>query len=229
MEIEKDKIYAALTGDIVGSSKLESSERETLHDVMDSTSKEILSRFQDHVPYPPALFRGDSWQFFVNKPTSVLRIGLYYRTYLKSRMEAKHIDTRIAIGIGSINFIPTNNLSSGDGEAFRLSGKGLEKMPKSCRMTISFPEKLESDTTSSIQIIIKLIDLQVRKWTNRQSKAICGALLGYSQNETAEIFFENKISQQAVAQHLNKAGWNSIELSINFFEEIVNKIVKSNS
>jgi len=229
MEIEKDKIFAVLTGDIVGSSKLETSERKTLHDVLESTSKEIVLQFQGDVPYQPYLFRGDSWQFVVAKSSFTLRIGLYFRTYLKSRMESKRIDTRISMGIGFISFIPPNNLSSGDGEAFRLSGIGLENMDKSSRMTISFPDRFESDIASSIQMIVKLIDLQVKNWTERQSKVVSGALLGYTQKTIAEKLFGNKISQQAVAQHLDRAGWNSIESGINFFEKKLNKIANSNS
>jgi len=229
MEIEKDKIFAVLTGDIVGSSKLETSERKTLHDVLESTSKEIVLQFQGDVPYQPYLFRGDSWQFVVAESSSTLRIGLYFRTYLKSRMESKRIDTRISIGIGFISFIPPNNLSSGDGEAFRISGKGLENMDKSSYMTISFPDRFDSDIASSIQMIVKLIDLQVKNWTERQSKVVSGALLGYTQKAIADKLFGNKISQQAVAQHLDRAGWNSIESGINFFEKNLNKIVNSNS
>jgi len=229
MEIERDKIYAVLTGDMVGSSKLETTDRKILHDILESTSKEIVLQFPGDVPYRPYLYRGDSWQFVVTEPSSSLRIGLTFRTYLRSRMESKRIDTRISIGIGSISFIPPNNLSSGDGEAFRLSGIGLENMDKSSRMAISFPDRFEPDISASIQMIVKLIDLQVKNWTERQSKVVSGALLGYTQKTIAENLFGNKISQQAVAQHLDRAGWNSIESGINFFEKKLNKIVNSNS
>jgi len=216
--------YAVLTGDIVGSSRLVDSERVRLHDILISSSKRVVERFTDLVPMKPEIFRGDGWQFVVTDPSKALRVGLFFRASIRASMRQKRIDTRISIGIGTIDFLPRNNVSGGDGEAFRLSGEALEKLHKSHRMAILLPHMPESDMGVALDVIIKLIDLQAVNWTESQARAISGALVGLKQEAIAKECFDKKITQQSVAQHLDRAGWNSIELGIDFFERTVSVI-----
>jgi hypothetical protein len=227
MNIEKRKINAILTGDIVGSTRLHDNERRTLHKVLTSSSDSIVEFFSNWVPYKPEIFRGDSWQFLVTEPSKSLRIGLFYRATIQAGMEARRVDTRISIGLGTINFLPGDMVSSGDGEAYRLSGEALEQLHKSNRLVISFPYHLRSDLTKALDVIIKLIDLQAKDWTEKQAKAVAGALLELTQESIAKNWFDKDITQQAIAQHLDRAGWTSIELGIKFFEEIVSNMIRS--
>lgn len=227
MKIDKQKIYAVLTGDIVGSTRLHDIEREILHEALTNSSDRIVKLFSDWVPFKPEIFRGDSWQFLVNEPSKSLRIGLFYRAIIRAGMKARRVDTRISIGLGTIDFLPENKVSSGDGEAYRLSGEALEKLHKSNRMVISFPQRLRSDITRALDVIIKLIDLQARDWTEKQAKAVSGAILELTQETIAKNWFDKDITQQAIAQHLDRAGWTSVELGIDFYEKTVSNIVQS--
>ena len=222
MLIEKRKRYAVLTGDIVGSSRLSATERARLHEILISSRKSVLERFgAGLVPMKPEIFRGDGWQFIVADSSKSLRVGLFFRASVRSGMRQKRIDTRVSIGIGTIDFLPRNNLSGGDGEAFRLSGEALEKLHKSHRMAVALPQSSASDMSAALDVIVKLIDLQAGNWTESQARAVSGALLGLKQEAIAKECFAKRITQQSVAQHLDRAGWNSIELGIAFFEEFV--------
>ena len=225
MEIVKKKIYAVLTGDIVGSSKLPSASRQSLQQVLHNVSENISLYFHDIVPYKMDVFRGDSWQFVVSEPSKSLRIGLFLRSLIREGVEGMRVDTRISIALGTISFIPQSNVSGGDGEAFRLSGESLEEMNKAFRMKIAFPERLQSDLTSALDVIVKLIDYQVSEWTQQQAKAVSGAILGFTQTQIADGWFEKNITQQAIAQHLDRAGWSTLELGINFFEFVLPKLI----
>ncbi len=225
MTIDKKKIYAVLTGDIVGSTKLANDDRQNLRQVLYLASDKISQYFHDYVPYKIDIFRGDSWQFVVSDPSKSLRIGLFYRLLIREGMKAKQIDTRISIGLGTASFIPDNDLSSGDGEAFRLSGEALEKLPRSTRMNIEFPKRFQSDINDAIAVIVKLIDLRAGDWTKPQAKAISGAMLEFTQEEIADSWFEKEITQQAIAQHLKRAGWSTIELGIEYFEKLIPRII----
>ena len=217
MEVERGKIYAVITGDIVGSSKLKPAERKQLHAALKDTSDKLMEHFKRLVPLQVDIFRGDSWQLLVIDPAQSLRIGLFFRAFLRGKMKSKRVDTRISIGVGSIEFMPEESISSGDGEAFRSSGEALESLSRTHRMTISVPQSLISNDHLALDVILKLIDALARDWTEKQAHAVSGALLEYTQEKIARTWFEREISQQAVAQHLDRAWWNAIEIGLNYF------------
>jgi len=217
MKVERGKIYAVITGDIVGSSKLKPAERKELHAALKDTSDKLTDHFRQLVPLQVDIFRGDSWQLLVIDPAQSLKIGLFFRAFLRGKMKSKRVDTRISIGVGSIDIMPEEGISSGDGEAFRLSGEALEALSRSHRMIISLPQSLISNNHQALDVILKLIDVLARDWTEKQAHAVSGALLEYTQEKIARSWFEREISQQAVAQHLDRAGWNAIEIGLNYF------------
>ena len=226
MEVESGRIYAVITGDIVGSSKLKPAERKELHAALNETSDKLTEYFRRLVPLRVDLFRGDSWQLLVTDPAQSLRIGLFFRAFLRGKMKSKRVDTRISIGVGSIDFMPEESVSSGDGEAFRSSGEALESLSRTHRMTFSFPQSLISNNLQSLDVILKLIDALARDWTEKQAHAVSGALLEYTQQKIARTWFERSISQQAVAQHLDRAGWNAIEIGLNHFSNSLSGITR---
>ena len=218
MIIDVNKTYSILTGDVVGSKKVKGTDRELLHACFESAGQKMLDSFSEFVPYPPEFFRGDSWQFLVTDPAMSLRIGIFFRALIKACMQKNRNDTRISIGLGSIEFLPAGRVSSGDGDAFRLSGGGLDRIHKPERMGIFFPAYLESDVTRAVEVIVKLIDLKVKEWTGKQARAISGALLGLTQASIARDWFNKEVTQQAVGQHLDRAGYATIALAIEYFE-----------
>ena len=160
----------------------------------------------------------------VSNPSRSLRIGLFYRALIRSGMRVGRIDTRISIGIGTIDFLPGDQVSSGDGLAYQLSGDALETLHRPNRMVVSFPQYLNSDLTIVLDAVVKLIDVQARNWTEKQARAVSGAMLDLTQEGIAKSWFEKEISQQAVAQHLDRAGWSSVELGITSFEHVIENI-----
>jgi hypothetical protein len=221
MVIGDTNVCAVLTGDIVGSTKLSSEDRQLLRRVLYSASEKISQYFSECVPYKLDVFRGDSWQFVVSEPSKSLRIGLFFRALIREGIVSKRVDTRISIGLGTVSFIPANDISSGDGEAFQLSGEALEQFFRSTRLKIIFPRRYQSPTTEAIDVIVNLIDLQVRKWTMKQAKATSGAMLEFTQEEIASKWFDQEITQQAIAQHLDRAGWSTIEQGVRYFESSI--------
>ena len=216
MKTQPDKLYAIITGDIVASSRLSSNKREILHNVMVESSKVLQDEFKDAVPMGVDIFRGDSWQILLSKPAKALRLALFYRAMLRAKMESHRFDTRMAIALGRVDFIPGNRVSEGYGEAYRLSGKALETMPKASNMSFVFPGR---ELEKVLDVVIKLIDSISSRWSDRQALAVTGALRGWKQEKIAETWWKKKVSQQAVAQHLSRAGWYPVEKGILFFEQ----------
>ncbi len=217
MNIDPQKNYAILTGDVVHSSRLKHDHRKQLYASLQSCSRRLREAFPASVPFDVDIFRGDSWQLWVVDPVQALRVALFYRAALRAAMQTHQFDSRLAIGIGTVDFIPEQGLSGGDGEAFRLSGEGLEIL-KRHRMTLIWPGHPDQHL---LQAMVWLFDQLAIGWTDKQALAVTGALQTWTQQEIAQLWDDHPVSQQTVAQHLTQAGWGAIEPALLRFETAV--------
>jgi hypothetical protein len=213
MKISAQKSYAVITGDIVDSSKLAKAERQKLPTQLRRASRETRKAFADAVPLEAALFRGDGWQLLVTDPARSFRIGLYFRACLRSETErGRGLDTRLAIAVGGIDFLPGGNISQGDGEAYRASGRALEEMPKKQRLVLATPGE-----DSPLGVVALLVDALAQRWTGKQARAVMGALRGWTQEKIAKSWPE-PIAQPTVVKHLENAQWAAVEQGISYVE-----------
>jgi hypothetical protein len=214
MKVSAQKEYAVLTGDVVDSSKLPKAKRQALPGLLQKASAETRKAFPDAVPLAVDVFRGDGWQLLVGDSVRALRIGLFFRACLRSGTErGRGLDTRVAVAIGQVDFVP-ERVSQGDGEAYRLSGRGLEEMVRKQRLLLVFPPDREPAGTS---VIVRLLDALARGWTGKQAMALRGALRGWTQEKIAQEWPE-PISQQAVTKHLEGAQWPAVGAALAYLE-----------
>jgi len=210
--------YAVITGDFIDSSKLAPIDWDRLHTVMKDSSRLLHESFTAIVPLEVDIFRGDSWQLLVLDPAKALRLSLFYRATIRAKMESPNLDTRMAIAVGNIDSIPKTRVSEGHGEAYLLSGEALDSLNRSKAANMCFAHR-NDETAGTFDIIVRLIDAIATRWTDKQALAVSGALRGLKQEEIAEKLWEKRITQQAVAQHLSRAGWDALEKGIDFFEK----------
>lgn len=216
MEIVKGACYGVITGDIIKSSGLSTTDRQRLVSVLKTGSEQLRILFPELVPMEVDVFRGDGWQFIVTQPSRTLRAALFYRAWLKANMLPAKIDSRLVIALGSIDFIG-KRVSESDGEAFRLSGKTLESLGKSVTMRLAAPALANA---AELDIIVQLLDVIARRWTPRQALATTGALRGWKQEKIASLWGEAPIAQQTVVKHLNTAEWPAVNRALEMFEKL---------
>lgn len=217
-------LVAVLTGDVVASSELAPDRRARLPELLRGAGEDLMRRLPAAIPFPVDVFRGDSWQLVVLQPEEALRAALSLRALLHIQLEEESLDTRIAIGIGSVDFIPAERVSSGDGQAFRLSGGALERIARSRRMTVALPDDVYSEAAAALNAICGLIDELVKRWTAKQARAVAGAMRGLTQQAIGAEWSPSPVSQQAIAQHLDGAGWGAIDEAIGYFERVVRSL-----
>jgi hypothetical protein len=217
--------FAIATGDIVGSTNLDEEERYRLRKVLRKGYAELQESHQSSVPFNIDIFRGDSWQILIKRPDRALEICLLFRTFLLAQEDIQKLDTRISIGVGRIN-LHSSNISENNGEAYRLSGMGLDRMKKSDRLAMLFPAtKWDDDPNLPVDAILMLMDTIIVSWTKKQARAVHGSLEGRTQKRIAEEWTGGSISQQAVAAHLDKAGWDGIKKGIDAVANLTNHII----
>jgi len=221
MKIQTGRCYAVLTGDIVGSSRLPPAKRASLLRELTRASRAFQQALPEVLLSEIEVFRGDSWQVVLSQPSRSLRTGLFFRAFLKPALGGRGTDARVAIGLGTLGLLPEGRPSLGDGEAFRLSGSALDRMPRSRRMSLAWAGEVDGLSLDAVNVVLELIDVVAKGWTERQANAVCGKLLGWNQSKVARSWFRGKVSQQAIAQHLDRAGWNAIEAALELFERRV--------
>ncbi len=209
------KLYAVITGDIVASSKLDSNLAQSLGDIV---ANEIeRSAIQYEKPWEIGfhqVFRGDSWQLCTSTPFAALTIATALRTSFRGKFG---FDTRFSIGIGKAD--PGKNQDSvpTTGEAFQLSGKGLDGQSKESRQDISLTEDYPSIELFA-KSICYLLDGLISNWTDKQCLAVSLAISGKANKELAKRFLPKAISEQAFGKHLSAANWNLVSRSLQMFE-----------
>jgi predicted DNA-binding protein (UPF0251 family) len=220
---KKAGLYAVITGDIVGSSKLTIKQRVHFLEVLKSSFTMIKKIFPGIMRSPFEIYRGDGFQGVLSQPEKALPAAIVIRINLRKVFEAqrrrKSLDARIAIGIGSIDFLPDGRSAEGDGEAFQLSGPVLDEMKGDRRLIIRTPQESiheELDTECA------LLDPLINKWSNEQAQAILCQIRGLTQEKAAK---ELHISQPAVQLRLKEAGGWAIEVLLKRYSQLISQII----
>jgi hypothetical protein len=206
--------YAVVTGDVVGYTALHEDKRAGLLDTLRYAHSRVRGHYTERMSATLDVFRGDSWQFVLAAPDQSLRAALLFRATMISRS----LDTRLAIGIGTVDVLPSDRVPTGDGEAFRISGKALDGMGRDERMIVRAQGPIGSMEPATLDVLVALMDALVSTWTPGQAAAVAGALVGLSQKTIASEWEGGAIRQQAVAQHQNRARWNTIARALEHFE-----------
>ncbi len=207
------KIYAVLTGDLIGYSRFRPKDREKVLLILKATFRMlppgmIASRFQ--------IFRGDSFQGVLSRPDEALLAALIIRSFLISSSSGSHrIDTRISIGLGTVDRLGPR-AGEGDGEAFRNSGKGLDGMKKGEQnLTALTPW---NELNEELRTECALLDALIMRWSREQAEAVMHHIMGQTQEEIARKL---SISQPAVFQRLRTGGIRGVQEFLQRYRETI--------
>lgn len=212
-----NKLFAVITGDVAGSSRLQISDREKLIGVL-STSFDRIGKIcpSETIKAPFEIFRGDSFQGVLALPQEALKAALVIRATLREELGKPGgfaADARIAIGIGTVDLLPEVKTGMGDGEAFQRSGPVLDKMRKDQRLRIVTPSQ---DLNAAFDVLCSLTDTILARWTRRQAEVFVASLGGLTQEQMAQNL---SLSQPVVTRHLTAAGTGSLKEFLAFYND----------
>lgn len=212
-------LWAVLTGDIVGYSRTERSQRRRIVDALKASLQQVDAVLPSQAGFRFQMYRGDSFQGVMGEPQSALRAAVLIRAGLRSKVRPVRRrlapDCRIAIGIGAIDSPPRKAVSEGDGEAFRRSGPALDSMKGDRRLLVNSPWP---EVDRELAAECALLDLLVGRWSPQQAEAMIAHLRGVTQADTAKMM---GISQPAVVSRLKAAGGSAVEGLCERYEYVV--------
>jgi len=216
--MDKRLTYAVLTGDITGSSRVHGPQRQSLLAYMKSLFADAKGYWPRAIARQFQIYRGDSFQGVLGDPRLALRMAIFLRAGLQAGFRIDHetvfCDARIAMGVGSIEFLPDLSAEA-DGEAFRKSGRLLDRMSGDAMLAIETPFK---DIDDEVSTELSLLDTIIEKWSSAQSETVRYALAGLNQTQMAQKL---NVSVAAVGQRLKGAGLRSVETLLARFETLV--------
>ncbi|MCF8026758.1 MAG: hypothetical protein K9K81_00180 [Desulfobacteraceae bacterium] len=216
--MEPDGKYAVITGDFIGFSGMDARVRRSMPGLMDKAGKAFCCLMPGVMPYAISVFRGDSWQALFSDPSCALRAAVFIRAYIRAFGGHPGFDTRMAIGIGEVDYVPEKQVTAGDGTAFRRSGKMLRKMgsPRAGNLRYAFDNV---PFEAVIDALVRATGALMETWRPLQARAVISRLEGLKIAQIADDW-PGPVSPQAVSRHLKKARWNAIRHAISVFEQI---------
>lgn len=209
--------YGVLTGDIVNSSSLKDDRRYQLYRDIQHLSSLLKQVFAREIHYDLSNFRGDGWQLILDQPERSLAVSIFIRTYFRYKYKQEKLDSRVAIAIGPVDYIPSKNISEGFGPAFDISGRLLDEI-KNEKMKIAVSKTGKSHYQKMVNSLVRTTDDLISSWTAPQSQAVHMALQSFTQTEIGERWEPNQITQPTVARHLKSAQWTFVNNSVELFE-----------
>lgn len=166
-------IAAVLTGDLIDSQGVEDTQ-DYINPLRDA-----LRQLQAVCPFQYERYRGDGFQLTLDVAADAVRCAVLLRA---ASPERERYDARIAIGIGQA---PAANRY---GEAFVLSGQGLDGMKKDSlglfTHDASLLDRLELPTAFAARVIEQRTRVEAQTWWLHTTLAV---------------------SQKALAEHLDKS------------------------
>ena len=214
-------LHAVLTGDLVGSSRLASYQSQRAMELLRTSAPLFEKYFPGTICGKMDTFRHDSWQLLLNKPEMAFRAALFLRSALKMESDATtKYDTRISIGIGTVEYIARERISDSRGPSFTLSGKGVDAM-KGASLALSIATERAESWNDMIRAVIPLLDCIATDWTPTESRAVNAALMGRTQEESAARWVSKKNTpptRQAVGDSLIRAHWKSVNSVLSYAE-----------
>ncbi len=213
MNIPKTTVGAVLTADIVNSTKLQPSQEASLIEVLEKFLKPNTHEF----------YRGDSFQVYLREPLEALRLALACRAVaieLTTKDDALvRGDIRISIGIGQAE-LPVRALGSAKGEAFFLSGRGLDELQKTDRrLAISCTNEAAN---IGLQTMADYLDSIFQEMTGKQADVIVELLQGVTQQQ---LSISREKAKSTISELANAGRWPEIERILQQYENLVKLLI----
>lgn len=156
-------------------------------------------------------FRGDGWQILVSIGIFGLRAALL--TYATLAAKAALPDTRVAVGLSTIDELPGSDLSSAHGAAFAVSGRALLQMERGERLKVA-----GNRITPLREAFLALLDDRIGDWSTEQAQAMALALPPDAPTQAA-MAETLGISPQALSYRLSGARWPVMKRLLNEWEK----------
>ena len=200
---------AVLTADIINSSQHISEEWNI---ILKKSLKKFGKQGSDW-----EIYRGDEVQLLLKNPEE----SFFAALHIKSTLKKEHLDARISIGIGNVDFV-AENVKESNGSAFINSGRNLELMKEHKFQTLSIKSDNEN-FDENFNLIFLLMEQIFEKWTSNSANSVWLSLNNMEMSQT-EISEKLGISQGAFSRSLKRAGFEAAMETDRYFRKKIQEL-----
>ncbi|WP_240642391.1 hypothetical protein [Nonlabens xiamenensis] len=155
------------------------------------------------------MYRGDSFQAWINKPEDALKAAIEIKAALKRN---EGLDVRIAIGLGSINLID-NNIAVSTGTALTRSGALLDSLKsREQNLMVDADSPLDIYMNTALQMALLYMD----EWTEN-SAATIHAVLDQPATTQEALGKLLGIRQATASRRLDRGYWKETQILLGLF------------
>jgi hypothetical protein len=127
-------------------------------------------------------------QFLLCDPVHALRATLAFLAAVKAATGPKTVDLRLMLGVGTVTALPEVTGAGGDGEAYRLSGRGLDEMRVQQRLGLAVDGRyVGSQTALLLDALTQTVGALALGWTARQAILVLEAMQGLTQQQIGQL------------------------------------------
>lgn len=200
-------VLGVLTGDISNSQTFSNDDLARILDALKIQLSKYASQFGGNFD----IYRGDAFQLAVTQPQHCMQIAIGLRLALKAHPLS--VDMRVSAAIGEAQF-RQQEVKIGTGEAFVLSGRGLDTIKPQYIAFSCHHELLESKT----KLLTRFADAHVSGLTQIQSQTVLAYLdaSDKSHDNIASILNKNRSN---VSRILNASNYKLIAEYLSYMEQ----------
>lgn len=213
MEMEA---VAVLTADVVGSTRYDPVERQTLHTLLLDSFRATEKGFPDAwaAGFALRVTAGDEFQGVIATVSVAFQILVFLRSKLALSTLPSTPELRAGIGVGSVTVSGGSSSWEQDGPAFVRSRRALESLGDSRRewrqTAIATGDRHRDDALAAV---LGLCDHLQQRWTRQQWEAVHHTIGGA---KTEEIGRRLGIARQNVTKRLRAAGWPAFDAAMKY-------------
>jgi len=202
---------AVLTGDIVKSRAIAAED----YDQLFYTLQRTLQMLTEPVDGKFDIYRGDAFQAIFTDPATAIHAALVLRLALRTANPT--FDARQCIGIGNITVLRPDVRSS-MGEAFVLSGTGLDQM----KGTYLAVRSHHSAQQERLELVTRLMDAHLSHLSSAQAEVLMYYLLATDKSHQAVAAAAGK-NRNNVTRLLNASRYHLVVDYLNYCQRYANE------
>lgn len=210
--IEKTPLIAVLTGDVVGSQLIDSSD----YDKMLTILEERLVSLSASAEIQYDIYRGDAYQVVFTDPARAVYGAVIIRLAL--RTASPSFEVRQSIGMGGASNL-REQVKRSTGDAFVLSGKGLDQIKDNLLVVNCHHEQLQAE----LRLLTRFFDNHLSQLTKIQSQVLLCYLTSEDKSHAAIAKALNK-TRTNVTRLLNACRYQLVMEYIQHFQQSVERI-----
>jgi hypothetical protein len=209
-------LKTVITGDLIKSRKIAAQD----FDVIRYRLEQVLTFLTEKYDAVYDVYRGDSFQLIFPSMDHSIKSALLIRLALKSVSTSEQkFDARVSIGLGTVDTQRTK-LRSSTGEAFNLSGIGLDNLKGQNIGVFTHSKAFQN----SIDLLVKFVDAKIDNLTQVQIQTLYEYLID-DNNSHDEIAKRLKKSRVNTTKLLNMANYQLFDEFIDLFETLKSELI----